>query len=158
MNHSNHNDTNCNTNIRNKVDHFTLKTCLRLTEGRKGMLERNVSKHNRLKAEMKDMHIELEDLQHTTADTNKCYDQSHNDINRNLEAKSLKYNEILDTIDELERTNQELQCSIRSNTDKDIQIIEKIKKLECFCAKTLEDNNKNQQTIYNEKVICTIYL
>jgi len=155
MDHSNHNNTNCNTN---NVDNFTLKTCLRLTEGRKGMLERNVSKHNRLKAEMKDMNIELEDLQQSTVDTNQCYDQSYNNVKRDLEAKSLKYNEILNTIDELELSNQELQCNIRSNTDKEIQIIEKIKKLECFCAETLEDNNKYQHTIHDEKVICKTLL
>jgi len=158
MDHSNHSDTNCNTNILNNVDNFTLRTCLRLTEGRKDMLERNISKHNRLIAEIKDMHIELEDLQHTIDDTKKCYDQSYKNVNQNFEAKSLKYNEVLNTIHELERINQKLQCSIRANTDKEIQIIEKSKKLEYFCSETLEDNNKHQNTIHNEKVICTIYL
>lgn len=158
MDRSNHSDTNCNRNIRNNVDNFILKTCLRLTEGRKGMLERNVSKYNRLKAEIKDMHIELEDLQHTTVDTKKCYDQSYKNVNQDFEEKSLEYNEILNTIDELERSNQELQCSIQANMDKEIQIIEKIKKLECFFTETLEENYKHQNTIHNEKVICTIYL
>jgi len=156
MDHSNHNATNCHSNIRDNVSDFTLKTCLKLTEGRKGMLERNVAKHNRLKAELRDMYIELENLQQTTVNTKKCYEESYNNANLDFEAKSIKYNEILSTITELERTNQELQCIIRSNTAKELQMVEQIKKLECFYAETLESNNKQQDAIHNEMVICTI--
>lgn len=158
MDHSKHNETNCNSNMHNNVANFTLETCLRLTEGRKGMLERNVSNHNRLKTEIRDIQMELEYLQKTTADTKKCYDQSYIDVNRDLEAKSFKYNEILNTIDVFKRTNQELQCNKRYNIAKEIQIIEKIKKLEFFCSETSEDNNKYHVKIYSEKVIFTIYL
>lgn len=155
---SNNNDTYCQSNQHDNEDMFTLKTCLRLTEGRRDVSEKNAAKHERLKVEVMDLQFKLEDILKTLEDTMKCYKQSYNDVNQDLEVISFKYNETLNMTYELEQKNQELQCNIQFNTSKEIQMVDKINKMERLNFQNLECNSKLQDKINNEKVICTILL
>lgn len=154
---SDHNGTSCNSNKRGDAYNCTLNTCLRLLEARKDMLEKNVGKYSQLKSEVNDLHIELENVQTMNADTKNGYNQSFIDVNQDWEAKSLKNNEIINKLYELEQIKQQLQHNIQSNTVQEMQMVEKIQKLKYDYEEFIENNNKYQYKILNEKVICTIY-
>ncbi|XP_025202989.1 sporulation-specific protein 15-like [Melanaphis sacchari] len=144
-------DQHFHSTERDNADILLLEACLKQTEGQKNILEANVAKHERIKAEMCDLQRKLDNLQRTIEDKKALHQQSYNEINQELESTSLKYSLILSTIEELEQNNHELECSIQSQSSIQLQIIEKIKKLEKSKKAAIESNNDLWDKINNEK-------
>lgn len=138
---------------RDNADILLLEACLKQTEGQKNILEFKVAKHNRIKAEICDLQMNLDYLQKTIEDKKILHQQSYDEVNQELEATSSKYNKTLSTVEELEQDNHELESSIRSRSSKELQIVEKINKLEISKTKTIESNKRICDKINNEKVI-----
>jgi len=143
---------------RDNADILLLEACLKQTEGQKKILEAKMAKHDRVKAEMCDFQMKLENLQRTIEDKKILHQQSYDEVNQELEATSTKYSQTLNTVDELDQDNHDLECSIRSQSSKELQMIEKIDKLEISKTKIIECNNNLLDKINNEKVICTTLL
>ncbi|CAH1731274.1 unnamed protein product [Aphis gossypii] len=142
MDHSQ--NSNCEQHFysaeRDNADILLLEACLKQTEGQKNILEANVAKHERVKAEMCDLQRKLDNLQRTIEDKKIHHQQSYNEVNQELETTSLKYSQSLSTIEELEQNNHELECSIQSQSSMELQITEKINKLEISKKRALECN------------------
>jgi len=157
MDHSQ--NSNCDQHFysteRDNADILLLEACLNQTEGQKNILEANVVKHERVKAEICDLQLKLDNLQRTMEDKKIFHQQSYNDINQELEATSSKYSQTLSSIEELEQNNHELECSVQSQSSLESQIIEKINKLEISKKRTIECNNSIWEKVNNEKVIFT---
>lgn len=157
MDHSQ--NSNCEQHFysaeRDNADILLLEACLKQTEGQKNILEANVAKHERVKAEMCDLQRKLDNLQRTIEDKKIHHQQSYNEVNQELETTSLKYSQSLSTIEELEQNNHELECSIQSQSSMELQITEKINKLEISKKRALECNKNLWDKTNNLKVIFT---
>ncbi|XP_026820601.1 uveal autoantigen with coiled-coil domains and ankyrin repeats-like [Rhopalosiphum maidis] len=136
---------------RDNADILLLEACLNQTEGQKNILEANVVKHERVKAEICDLQLKLDNLQRTMEDKKIFHQQSYNEINQELETTSSKYSQVLSSIEELEQNNHELECSVQSQSSLESQIIEKINKLEISKKRAIECNNSIWDKINNEK-------
>lgn len=154
---SNH-DQHFNSSERDNANILLLEAFLKQTEGQKNILEAKVAKHDRVKAEMCDLQMKLDNLQRTIEDKKILHQQSYDEVNQELEATSTKYSQTLSTVEELEQNNHELECSIRCQSSKELQIVEKIHKQDILKTKTIECNNNIWDKINNEKVIFTTLL
>jgi len=148
-------DQHFHSTERDNADILLLEACLKQTEGQKNILEAKVAKHNRVKAEMCDLQMKLDNLQQTIEDKKILHQQSYDEVNQELEATSSKYSQTLSAVEELEQDNHELECSIRCQSSKELQMVEKINKLDILKTKTIECNNTIWDKINNEKVIFT---
>ncbi|CAI6353364.1 unnamed protein product [Macrosiphum euphorbiae] len=144
-------DQHFNSTERDNADILLLEAYLKQTEGQKNILEAKVAKHDQVKTEMCDLQIKLDNLQRTIEDKKILHQQSYDEVNQELEATSSKYSQTLSTVEELEQDNHELECSIKSQSCKESQMVEKINKQEILKKKTIECNNNIWDQINKEK-------
>lgn len=145
----------------NKDNHSyitTLKVHLKNYESQRQILEAQVIKQNQAKSDVQDLQFQLDYLQRTIDNVTRNQQQSYDNVQQDFDTISSKYIQLQDSVKNLKRVNQELQCSIQRKQIKEFQKIDKLKELEINKAKTVENIYELREKIQNELVIFTILL
>lgn len=133
-----------------------LKVNLKHYESQRQILEVKVIKQNRMRSEVQDLQFQLENIQQTIDTINQ--QQSYDNVQQDFDTISSKYIQLKDRMNNLNQINQEFQCSIQCKKIKELETIDKIKKLKINEAQTVDNINKLQEKIQKELVISTILL
>jgi len=113
-----------------------MKARLQQIEEKKEILEGKVAKCKFAKAEVMDLRNQLEDLQYTIKEMTENQQQCYDNVSRDLDEVSSKYQRMTSMIDQLKRENHEFQCTIQSKKSKELKNIDKINKLKIIETKS----------------------
>lgn len=168
---NNGNNNNTMTNRRNKPSQYdhpdasrrssscqndrseaVLKAHMKQNEGEIRMLENKLVKQEQAKEEVEELHMRLEDLNRTMEEMTENQKQSFDNISRDLDVITAKYERMRNTIHQLKKENHELQCSTHRATARELENVDKIKKLEINKAQAIECNKGLQDTLQKLQV------
>lgn len=134
-------------------NHSVLKAHLKYCEEKIHTLEDNVAKHERTKAEIADLESQFCKIQETIDTITQNQQQSFDNVSREVDLVSSKYEQTRYAIEKLKKENDELEYSIHCITNKELDILEKIKNLKCVKDQMLEGNNTLMDKLQKEQVI-----
>lgn len=129
-----------------------LRASLKQTEGKRQILEEKLVKHDRVKAEVVDMNMQLENLQGMMEDMKKNNQKLYNNLVRDFDNVSMECEKKSKDIADLKQKSHELQCALRSKTCNELSLVEEIKKLELTKSKSLGCNEILQNKICKTQV------
>lgn len=145
---------NCANNSKNACI-AALEAHLNNFESRRQILEAQVVKQDQAKTEIEDMQFQLKNVQRAIDDLTRNQQQCNDNIYKDFDKNTLKYNKLLDCTGKLKQENHELQCGLQIKTTKEQSKIERIKKLKINKSKTEEQINGLREKIKNKLVIYT---
>lgn len=152
-------NSNCeriHANENNSSSTAVLETRLARMENEKRILEEQLTRYNRTKAEAFNLKIELNKLQQIMEYMTRNYQECCTEVCQDLDAITLKYEKMLSTTDALQQSNKELHCSIRFKKSTKLTMVDKIKELETLKTREMKCHCKLKNEVYQKQVMYNI--
>lgn len=124
-----------------------LKAYMKQNESEIRMLEDKLIKLEQAKEEVKKLHMCLEDINRMMVETLENSKQSFDNVSRDLDVMSAKYERMRNIIHKLKKQNHELQCSTHKATAKELENVNKIKQLKINKAKAIKCKKRHQEAL-----------